>query len=99
MQITSKPFKQLNECHFKAWARLQHGGREYDSPFFSPGYTSAVASVRDDIWVGIMQHADRIVGLLPPLPTKARFNRILSLEPVNSNRRVSLKRCSEQSPY
>lgn len=65
MQITSKPFKQLNECHFKAWARLQHGGREYDSPFFSPGYTSAVASVRDDIWVGIMQHADRIVGLFP----------------------------------
>ncbi|MEO8493992.1 MAG: GNAT family N-acetyltransferase [Planctomycetota bacterium] len=65
MQIAALPFAELNEQHFDAWSRIQDSDCTFDSPFFSPEFTAVVASLRDDVFVGIMKQAGRIVGLLP----------------------------------
>ena len=68
MQINALPFSKLESRHFDAWLRIQDSDGTFDSPFFSPEYAVAVASVRDDIRVGVIEDAGRIVGLFPFQP-------------------------------
>lgn len=65
MQINAVPYSALDARHFDAWSRIQAGDSTFDSPFFCPEFTSVVASIRDDVWVGIIEQGGAIVGLFP----------------------------------
>ncbi len=65
MQITALPHAELAARHFDAWSRIQDSDPALASPFFSPEFTTAVASVRDDVYVGVLEQAGAIVGLFP----------------------------------
>ena len=65
MQVSVLPFSELDADHFSAWERIRGHDRTFDSPFFCPAFTAAVASVRKDIRVGVLEQNGSIVGLFP----------------------------------
>lgn len=56
---------ELSEEHWSAWRRIQEARPDLDSPFFSPGLTRAVASVRPDVEIAVISDSGRIVGFFP----------------------------------
>lgn len=47
------------------WQELQRADGALASPYFHPEFTRAVAAVRDDVRIGIMEDGDRVVGFFP----------------------------------
>ncbi len=65
MQIIDMPYRELTAQHLEAWSRIQSSEKLIDSPFFCPEFTSAVAAVRDDVRVAVLQENDVPVGFFP----------------------------------
>ncbi len=49
----------------EAWRRIQNGSPSLASPYFCPEFTAAVASVRNDVYLGVLENADGIQGFFP----------------------------------
>jgi CelD/BcsL family acetyltransferase involved in cellulose biosynthesis len=56
---------RLTPDHLSAWERLQAGNSALDSPFFRCEFTQAVAAVRDDADVAVLEEDGHPVGFLP----------------------------------
>jgi len=65
MKINVIPAGRLSPDQVSAWGRLQSANPTLDSPFFRPEFTQAVAAVRDDVDVAVLEEADRPVGFFP----------------------------------
>lgn len=62
MKITVIPGKELTLDHQLQWRRIQHANPALDSPYFCPEFTLAVAEVRDDVQIAILEDSGEIVG-------------------------------------
>jgi CelD/BcsL family acetyltransferase involved in cellulose biosynthesis len=60
----SKP-EELSRDELKIWSALQRADPTVASPFFCHGYTLAVSRVRPDIFVGVIEDENQIVGFFP----------------------------------
>jgi CelD/BcsL family acetyltransferase involved in cellulose biosynthesis len=47
------------------WRAIQHANSDLASPYFCPEFTQAVAAVRDDVFVGILEKDGEVVGYFP----------------------------------
>ncbi len=47
------------------WSRIQEENHSLVSPFFSPQFTQLVSQVRDDVYVGVLEDDNSIVGFFP----------------------------------
>lgn len=56
---------QLKLRDIAAWAAIQQADPALDSPYFRPEFTQAVAAVRDDVEVGVLQEGGEPVGFFP----------------------------------
>jgi len=56
---------RLTPDHISTWLQIQAQDPALDSPFFRPEFTQAVAAVRDDVEVAVLEDAGRTVGFLP----------------------------------
>lgn len=65
MKISIISGKSLTPEHILLWSHFQQANPALANPFFCPEFTSAVAAVRDDVWVGILEEAGGIVGFFP----------------------------------
>lgn len=65
MKISIIPGKSLTPEHLLLWSHFQQANPDLASPYFCPEFTSAVAAVRDDVWVGLLEEAGAIVGFFP----------------------------------
>lgn len=65
MKTTIISGKSLTPEHFLLWSHIQQSNPALTNPYFCPEFTSAVAAVRDDVWVGILEQAGEIVGFFP----------------------------------
>ncbi|HZZ30148.1 MAG TPA: GNAT family N-acetyltransferase [Pirellulales bacterium] len=65
MKITTFPAAQLSQEHWTAWSEVQRSEKEFDSPYFRPEFTQAVAAVRNDVEVGVLEQAGEMVGFFP----------------------------------
>lgn len=65
MKTTIIPGKSLTPEHLLLWSHFQQSNAALASPYFCPEFTSAVAAVRDDVWIGILKEAGEIVGFFP----------------------------------
>jgi CelD/BcsL family acetyltransferase involved in cellulose biosynthesis len=65
MKINVIPAGCMSPDQVAAWGRLQSANPTLDSPFFRPEFTQAVADVRDDVDVAVLEEADRPVGFFP----------------------------------
>jgi CelD/BcsL family acetyltransferase involved in cellulose biosynthesis len=59
------PGRDLDPDLAQAWRSYQHGNPELSSPCFSPEFTQAVAAVRDDVELGLIQQAGNLAAILP----------------------------------
>lgn len=57
--------RSLTPHHIAQWSRIQASDTTLATPFLSPEFTQIVASVRDDVHVGVLQDDETIVGLFP----------------------------------
>ena len=65
MRITVVPARSLSPEHVKRWAELQEVDSALSSPFLSPDFTLAVAAVRPDVEVGVLEQGGTVVGVFP----------------------------------
>ena len=54
-QIAIRRPSELSEDDRAAWTRLQAEDRTFESPYFHPGWTDAIARVRDDVLVAVIR--------------------------------------------
>jgi len=55
----------LSVAEIGLWDRLQRAHRDFESPYFRPEFTRAVAGVRDDVEVLVIQERGNAVGFFP----------------------------------
>lgn len=65
MRITVYPAALLSGEHVDAWSRIQLANPDLDSPYFRPEFTMAVASVRSDVQVAVLEDRGEPVGFFP----------------------------------
>lgn len=65
MNVTVIPGRLLTAAHVERWAELQQAEASCSSPFLNPEFTQAVASVRDDVWIAVLEEGGRMAGFFP----------------------------------
>lgn len=65
MRYTVIPAGELDNRLAQIWAHILGVNPELKSPYFTPNFTRAVAAVRDDAWVTIIEDGVWIVGFFP----------------------------------
>jgi CelD/BcsL family acetyltransferase involved in cellulose biosynthesis len=65
MKTTVLPAGRLTAAHWEAWAHLQRADPALESPFFRPEFTRAVAAVRPDVEVAVLEEAREPVAFFP----------------------------------
>ena len=65
MNITVVPGDRLTPKHVEVWSRLQREDAAVASPYFRPEFTQAVACVRNDVEVAVMEEDGEPVGFFP----------------------------------
>lgn len=65
MQVKLTTPTCLTADEFAAWARFQEQSPEFDSPYFRPEFSQAVAAIRDDVEVAVLLEDEQAVGFLP----------------------------------
>lgn len=64
-KIQTIPASDLSSEQIACWARLQESNSLFESPYFRPEYTCAVAAVRDDVEVAVFEQNNQPVGFWP----------------------------------
>ena len=75
MKISALPAGELDAGLVERWRALQAGLPEFANPYFSPHFTLAVASVRDDVFVGVLEDGGAVAGFLPFQKGRGRIGR------------------------
>ncbi len=65
MRIEHFPAAELTPELLSAWSRLQQADRSLESPYFRPEFTQAVAAVRGDVEVAVLEEGGEPVGFFP----------------------------------
>jgi CelD/BcsL family acetyltransferase involved in cellulose biosynthesis len=65
MKITTVAANELTPEHLHQWSELQRAVPTLESPYFRPEFTQAVAAVRPDVEVAILQEDGRTTGYFP----------------------------------
>jgi CelD/BcsL family acetyltransferase involved in cellulose biosynthesis len=59
------PARSLDDAQLERWSEIQRDVPSLASPFFSPQFTRIIASVRDDVQVGLLEQGGETVGFFP----------------------------------
>ena len=65
MKITVISGNELTESHILRWREIQATDIDFVSPYFCPEFTQAVASIRDDVFIAIIEDNGSIVAFFP----------------------------------
>jgi CelD/BcsL family acetyltransferase involved in cellulose biosynthesis len=65
MKYTVIPARALPPQLIARWATIQQKYFAFASPYFNPEFTLAVAAVRDDVFVGVLENKNEVVGFFP----------------------------------
>jgi len=65
MKVTAVPAQSLSDDLVARWRQLQAADPNVDSPYFRPEFTQAVAEVRKDVEVAVLEDGSRTVGFFP----------------------------------
>ena len=70
---------ELDSILVNRWRQIQEADLNLASPYFTPEFTQAVGLVRKDVFIGIMENQNRIVGFFPFQKKKGRIARPIGL--------------------
>ena len=65
MRIRAVTFKDLTTEEIAAWSAIQRAEPQVASPYFRPEFTEAVAAVRDDVEVAVLEENGGPIGFFP----------------------------------
>ena len=65
MRIDVVPARDLNAAQLRAWCEIQGAVQAFDSPYFHPEFTRAVAAVRSGVEVAVCEDAGQPVAFFP----------------------------------
>jgi CelD/BcsL family acetyltransferase involved in cellulose biosynthesis len=65
MKFSLMSGSELGAEHRSAWLELQRHNPELASPYFCPEFSMAVAAVRDDVMITVLEDGGRVVGFFP----------------------------------
>jgi CelD/BcsL family acetyltransferase involved in cellulose biosynthesis len=65
MRVTIVPAAELDPPLLAQWECLQENDARFANPFFRPELTTAVAAVRSDAFVAVLEDAERVAGFFP----------------------------------
>ena len=65
MNVTVIPANRLTDEQVLTWSTWQRGDAALDSPYFRPEFTRAVASVRGDVEVAVLEEGGKTAGFFP----------------------------------
>lgn len=65
MTLSVIPASELTSDLCATWRRIQQANPDLKSPFFAPEFTRAVASVRRDVEVGVLEENGKVSGIFP----------------------------------
>lgn len=65
MNIRTLQPQQLTDYEVRSWSAMQRANPQLDNPFFRPEFTQAVATVRDDVEVAVLDIQQQPVGFFP----------------------------------
>lgn len=65
MKVSVISGKELTLAHVERWRQIQATDLDLASPYFCPEFTQAVATVRGDVFVGIIEENGNIVAFFP----------------------------------
>ena len=75
MKVTVIRPSELDKSLLPRWNEIVSANAAFASPYFAPEYTQAVAEVRDDVYVGILQEGQDVVGFFPFQRGRGRVGR------------------------
>jgi CelD/BcsL family acetyltransferase involved in cellulose biosynthesis len=65
MKATVIPASELSPAQVDAWSQIQRASAEFGSPYFRPEFTQAVAAVRSDVEVAVLEEGGELAGFFP----------------------------------
>ena len=65
MKLTVVSGNDLSDDLLATWARLQEANPALANPFFRPEFVAIVAKVRNDVFVGVLEELNQVVGFFP----------------------------------
>lgn len=65
MKISVIPGREIDDTLRQRWQEIQVSNSALANPYFCVEYTEAVAAVRDDVFIGVMEKDNRIIGFFP----------------------------------
>ena len=65
MKVSVIDGQDLGAAEIARWREIQSAGRDFASPYLTPQYVAAVASVRPGIRVAVMEDGNRVEGFFP----------------------------------
>ena len=65
MKVTLVPGGELGSDLVRAWAEIQESNPTLASPYFHPEFTRAIATVRDDVEVAVIEDGAQVVAFFP----------------------------------
>lgn len=65
MRISVIPGREIDNSNFEVWRKIQQDNPSLESPYFCPHYTMLAAKTRDDIYVGVIEDNNKVLGFFP----------------------------------
>ncbi|HEX7902112.1 MAG TPA: GNAT family N-acetyltransferase [Planctomycetota bacterium] len=65
MNVTLLNARDLTPAHWARWEEIRNGAAELDSPYFSAEFARALAGVRGDVAVAVLEEGGEIRGFFP----------------------------------
>lgn len=75
LRVRVIPAREITPAEQAAWSAIQREEASLASPFFRPEFTAAVAAARNDVFVGIFERGDEMVGFFPHQVGRGRVGR------------------------
>lgn len=75
MKISVIRGKELKSPEIERWRELQKADPLLTTPYFCPDFTQAVAAVRHDVYVGVLEQSNQILGFFPFQRGRSRVGR------------------------
>jgi CelD/BcsL family acetyltransferase involved in cellulose biosynthesis len=65
MKVTLIPGKELSDDLVHSWIRLQQANPDIASPYFHPAFTNAIAAVRQNVEIAVLESDNKITAFFP----------------------------------
>lgn len=65
MRISVIPGREVDNSNMEIWRKIQQDNPSLESPYFCPQYTMLASQTRDDIYVGVIEENNKVLGFFP----------------------------------